>query len=110
MCFFSATLHSPEITSLAARVCQHPTWVDLKVLCVAAVCNRRHVLRTCQPLERCVLSGRVTCHVHVFVVAVLVSLQGKDSVPETVRHLVIQVDPSANDEWLTDTEVCDFGA
>ncbi len=32
VCFFSATLHSPEITALSARICQHPTWVDLKVV------------------------------------------------------------------------------
>jgi ATP-dependent RNA helicase DDX1 len=30
VCFFSATLHSPEITALADLICQHPTWVDLK--------------------------------------------------------------------------------
>jgi len=29
-CFFSATLHSPQIAELAATVCHHPTWVDLK--------------------------------------------------------------------------------
>lgn len=29
-CFFSATLHSPQIATLAARVCHEPTWVDLK--------------------------------------------------------------------------------
>ena len=27
---FSATLHSPEITRLAAKLCVNPTWVDLK--------------------------------------------------------------------------------
>jgi superfamily II DNA/RNA helicase len=31
VCFFSATLHSPEIKALSERICQHPTWVDLKV-------------------------------------------------------------------------------
>ena len=30
VCFFSATLHSPDITNLAAKICQNPTWVDLK--------------------------------------------------------------------------------
>lgn len=30
MCFFSATLHSPEITKLANSICSSPTWVDLK--------------------------------------------------------------------------------
>ena len=29
-CFFSATLHSPEITDLATKICVNPTWVDLK--------------------------------------------------------------------------------
>jgi ATP-dependent RNA helicase DDX1 len=49
VCFFSATLHSPEISSLAAKMCVRPTWVDLK---------------------------------------------GKDSVPETVHHVVVSVDPA----------------
>lgn len=30
VCFFSATLHSPEIKDLATRICYEPTWVDLK--------------------------------------------------------------------------------
>jgi ATP-dependent RNA helicase DDX1 len=30
VCFFSATLHSPQIRSLAERICVNPTWVDLK--------------------------------------------------------------------------------
>ena len=30
VCFFSATLHSPEITRLADQICHNPTWVDLK--------------------------------------------------------------------------------
>lgn len=30
VCFFSATLHSPAITELAAKLCVNPTWVDLK--------------------------------------------------------------------------------
>lgn len=30
VCFFSATLHSPQIAQLAERVCHNPTWVDLK--------------------------------------------------------------------------------
>ena len=30
VCFFSATLHSPEITELAGKLCVNPTWVDLK--------------------------------------------------------------------------------
>lgn len=30
VCFFSATLHSPDITALAAKICFNPTWVDLK--------------------------------------------------------------------------------
>ena len=30
VCLFSATLHSPEITKLSERICQLPTWVDLK--------------------------------------------------------------------------------
>jgi ATP-dependent RNA helicase DDX1 len=30
VCFFSATLHSPEITELASKICYNPTWVDLK--------------------------------------------------------------------------------
>ena len=30
MCFFSATLHSPQITELAKQICTNPTWVDLK--------------------------------------------------------------------------------
>ena len=49
VCFFSATLHSPEITELAEKICDKPTWVDLK---------------------------------------------GKDSVPESVHHVVVEVDPS----------------
>jgi hypothetical protein len=30
VCLFSATLHSPEITKLAAAICCSPEWVDLK--------------------------------------------------------------------------------
>jgi ATP-dependent RNA helicase DDX1 len=30
VCFFSATLHSPAIKDLAAKICVNPTWVDLK--------------------------------------------------------------------------------
>ena len=29
-CFFSATLHSPQIKQLADSICINPTWVDLK--------------------------------------------------------------------------------
>jgi hypothetical protein len=31
----SATLHSPEITELAGKICANPQWVDLKVQCTA---------------------------------------------------------------------------
>ena len=30
VCFFSATLHSPQIRELAERICVNPVWVDLK--------------------------------------------------------------------------------
>eukprot|EP01029_Cantina_marsupialis_P030256 TRINITY_DN81069_c0_g1_i1.p1 TRINITY_DN81069_c0_g1~~TRINITY_DN81069_c0_g1_i1.p1 ORF type:complete len:684 (+),score=181.23 TRINITY_DN81069_c0_g1_i1:161-2212(+) len=30
VCFFSATLHSPAITTLSEMICENPTWVDLK--------------------------------------------------------------------------------
>jgi len=30
VCFFSATLHSPDITQLSEQICVRPTWVDLK--------------------------------------------------------------------------------
>ena len=55
VCFFSATLHSPEIANLSTKLCNHPTWVDLK---------------------------------------------GKDSVPETVHHVIISVDPSKDRSWV----------
>jgi len=48
VCFFSATLHSPEIARLAESICDRPTWVDLK---------------------------------------------GRDTVPRTVHHVVVRVDP-----------------
>lgn len=48
VCFFSATLHSPEIAKLADTICDRPTWVDLK---------------------------------------------GRDTVPQTVHHVVVRVDP-----------------
>lgn len=48
VCFFSATLHSPEIARLADSICDRPTWVDLK---------------------------------------------GRDTVPRTVHHVVVRVDP-----------------
>jgi len=51
---FSATLHAPEIKDLSAKICQTPTWVDLK---------------------------------------------GKDSVPDTVHHVIVKVDPSAHPDW-----------
>ena len=28
--FFSATLHAQHIADLSAKICHHPTWVDLK--------------------------------------------------------------------------------
>jgi ATP-dependent RNA helicase DDX1 len=54
VCFFSATLHSPEITKLSEELCKHPTWVDLK---------------------------------------------GKDSVPDTVHHVAIEVHPQSDTSW-----------
>ncbi len=51
MCFFSATLHSPEIARLAESICDRPTWVDLK---------------------------------------------GRDTVPRTVHHVVVRVDPDGD--------------
>ena len=30
VCFFSATLHSPEIKKLSDKICYQPQWVDLK--------------------------------------------------------------------------------
>ena len=30
VCFFSATLHSPAVREVSAKVCVNPTWVDLK--------------------------------------------------------------------------------
>lgn len=30
VCFFSATLHSPEISKLSSMICTNPIWVDLK--------------------------------------------------------------------------------
>jgi ATP-dependent RNA helicase DDX1 len=54
VCFFSATLHSPEITSLGDAICSRPTWVDLK---------------------------------------------GKDSVPESVHHVIVDVNAAADRSW-----------
>ncbi len=34
---FSATLHSPEIRDLAAKICQNPVYIDLKVRVVEAL-------------------------------------------------------------------------
>ena len=56
VCFFSATLHSPEIASLADALCKNPTWVDLK---------------------------------------------GKDSVPDSVHHVIIPVDPRLDTSWAS---------
>ena len=53
VCFFSATLHSPEIAKLADTLCDRPTWVDLK---------------------------------------------GRDTVPQTVHHVVVRVDPDKDGE------------
>lgn len=42
VCFFSATLHTPEITQLADKICDKPTWVDLKgihIMCMPC-CTR----------------------------------------------------------------------
>jgi ATP-dependent RNA helicase DDX1 len=57
VCFFSATLHSPEIKRLAERICQNATWVDLK---------------------------------------------GTDTVPTTVHHVVVRVDPSTDLHYCTE--------
>ncbi|CAM9108639.1 unnamed protein product [Choristocarpus tenellus] len=48
VCFFSATLHSPEIAELSGMICDRPVWVDLK---------------------------------------------GKDSIPDTVHHAVVRINP-----------------
>lgn len=55
MCFFSATLHSPEIARLSEGICHRPIWVDLK---------------------------------------------GRDSVPETVHHVLVRVDPDRDEAAL----------
>ncbi|KAH8098309.1 DNA/RNA helicase [Aureococcus anophagefferens] len=52
VCFFSATLHSDEVKQLAAKVCESPTWVDLK---------------------------------------------GESHLPDTVKHVVVPVDPTGAD-------------
>jgi ATP-dependent RNA helicase DDX1 len=48
VCFFSATLHSPDIKRLSEQICHNPTWVDLK---------------------------------------------GTDTVPDTVHHVLVRVQP-----------------
>ena len=55
---FSATLHSPEIRTLARQLCQNPILVDLK---------------------------------------------GKDSVPDTVHHTLVRIDPAEDRSWLQKT-------
>ena len=52
VCFFSATLHSDAVKQLAAKVCESPTWVDLK---------------------------------------------GESHLPDTVKHVVVPVDPTGAD-------------
>ena len=76
MCFFSATLHSPEVQELTQTLCERPTWVDLKVRVCAHASER-----CCSPMGRCTHSRARAC------------VQGKDSVPETVFHVVVPVDP-----------------
>ncbi|CAN0441018.1 unnamed protein product [Ascophyllum nodosum] len=61
VCFFSATLHSPEIARLSESICDHPTWVDLK---------------------------------------------GRDSVPDTVHHVLVRVDPDRDEADLMETAPC----
>lgn len=61
VCFFSATLHSPEITKLSESICDRPIWVDLK---------------------------------------------GKDSVPDTVHHVVVRVDPDRDEASLMRSAHC----
>jgi ATP-dependent RNA helicase DDX1 len=64
VCFFSATLHSREISALSELLCTHPTWVDLK---------------------------------------------GKDSVPETVHHVIADVDPAASRSWWSEAGCVEGG-
>ncbi|KAH8058494.1 DNA/RNA helicase [Aureococcus anophagefferens] len=59
VCFFSATLHSDEVKQLAAKVCESPTWVDLK---------------------------------------------GESHLPDTVKHVVVPVDPTGADPAVLETK------
>lgn len=77
VCFFSATLHTPEITQLADKICDKPTWVDLKG-------NAYHVHALLHALS-------VNVWPLPALVDRLVGLAGRDSVPETVHHVVVEV-------------------
>ena len=82
VCFFSATLHSTEITELADRICDKPTWVDLKGKSVACVVI---VLRnSCTKCDKFSSISLVVC-------------SGKDSVPESVHHVVVELDPESSE-------------
>lgn len=100
---FSATLHSPDILELSGKICENPIWVDLKartrgrsLSLVTAPCDafsflprQLRVLILGFPLGLSLLSPRLCLS------------QGKDSVPEGVRHAFVVVDPSARPDWAT---------
>ena len=87
VCFFSATLHSDPVVDLSHKICFQPTWVDLKVRVTTApgsACLAAKATRCCFPAG---------------------ASQGKDSVPDTVHHVVINVDPKENRQWTGITDV-----
>lgn len=76
VCFFSATLHSHEITQLSEQMCHHPIWVDLK------------------GKDRC-----VACDPGMTIGEALRDSAGFRSVPETVHHVAVLVDPTRDLAW-----------
>lgn len=94
VCFFSATLHSPQIRELSRLVCVNPTWVDLKgtahvapVRCIytVGVFSRNNIC-----IHSCIHYYMIT-YIHTYL-----GREGFESLPEAVHHVVYRVDPAVS--------------
>lgn len=111
---FSATLHSPRIADLSARICENPIWVDLKVG------SETNIPRPALPLllpcsANADFTQRFPATLPSRQLIAVISLvdwnelrraciriyrpQGVDTVPEGVRHAYVLVDPEARPDW-----------
>jgi ATP-dependent RNA helicase DDX1 len=96
VCFFSATLHSPQITQLSNQICINPTWVDLKGF-DSVPDTVHHVVYRIDPLRDVTIMKRaripaITDNVHVLVNGNTNSMDYKSQqVKEIKMHLLVEI-------------------